>query len=241
MGIIRLGPPWPIILEIKSIFNVTDFIETGTYYGNTAVEAASHFDKVITIENSDIFYKEVIKKHRHLQNIDFLFGDSRTVLKKIIPNLGKTAILWLDGHWCGGKSYGKQDQCPLIDEIQIINSSDQAHFLFIDDARLFMSSPPIPNEIEQWPNITEVINTITAGAHPYYIIIFEDVIIAVPEYAKGFISGYCQKINTIQWKAYSKAQNESRIIKGFRKIIEGIRLIIRSLRANFKNIIGLQG
>ena len=236
MGIIRMGPPWPIVLEITSIFDLTDFIETGTYSGNTALEAALHFNKVVTIENSETYYNEVIDKHGKVHNIEFVFGDSRTVLKKIIPNLDKPAVFWLDGHWCGGESYGKQDQCPLIDEIEIINSSDHAHFLFIDDARLFMSPPPIPNEIKQWPNISEVIYSISAGLHDYYIVIFEDVIVAVPEYSKKFISEYCQKINTIQWKEYGKAQMESRVIKGFRQVMEGTKNIVRALRANVRHI-----
>jgi hypothetical protein len=37
MGIIRVGPPAGLMLQLKDKYNVRDFIETGTYYGGTAV------------------------------------------------------------------------------------------------------------------------------------------------------------------------------------------------------------
>ncbi len=234
MGILRMGPPWSLILELKSKYNLTDFIETGTYHGNTAVEAATHFNKVLTIENSKRIYDDVIRKHGHLQNVDFKFGDSKNVLKTVIPKLIKPAIIWLDGHWCGGETYGQQDQCPLIEEIKIINESCHAHFLFIDDARLFLSPPPLPNAIDQWPNIKELLNTITSGIHNYFITVFEDVLIAAPEYTKKDVSIFCQRFNTIQWREYGKAQNESQFIKGFRQIFNGIRLIFYALGSKLK-------
>lgn len=233
MGIVRMGPPWPLIIKLQQQFNLTHFIETGTYYGDTAIEAALRFSNVFTIENSKLLYEKVSEKYCEVKNADFLFGDSRTVLKEIMPTLDKTAIFWLDGHWCGSDTFGEQDQCPVIDEIRIINNSDNAHFLFIDDARLFMSPPPIPNEIEQWPSITEVINTITDSVHNYYIVIFEDVIIAVPESAKEFVAKYFQEINTQQWKVYNKIQNVPKIHQGLKQIYQGLRIVIHDLGSKF--------
>jgi hypothetical protein len=166
--------------------------------------------------------------------VDFIFGDSRTILKSILPKLDKPAIFWLDGHWCGGETYGFQDQCPLIEEIRIINKSKHAHFLFIDDARLFLSPPPLPNKIDQWPNIKEVMNCMTSGVHNYFITVFDDVLIATPEYTKKDIGEICQRFNTIQWKEYGKANNESQFIKGFRQILDGIKLISYALGSKLK-------
>jgi hypothetical protein len=231
-----MGPPEELILQLKERYKLKNFIETGTYYGNTAIEAASHFGRVITIENSKMLYEKVSEKYSEVKNVNFLYGDSRIVLKEIIPNLEKAAIFWLDGHWCGGDTFGEQDQCPVADEIRIITNSNYEHFLFIDDARLFMSPPPIPNEIEQWPNITKVINMITDSMHNYYIIIFEDVIIAVPEYAKEFVAKYCQEINTQQWKEYNEIQNMPKISQGLKQINQGLRIVIHDLGSKLKNV-----
>jgi len=36
MGIVRMGPPIEIILELKEAYGINNFIETGTYSGDTA-------------------------------------------------------------------------------------------------------------------------------------------------------------------------------------------------------------
>lgn len=196
MGIIRDGPPWSIIKELLKEYKITEFIETGTYYGGTATRAATYFENVITIENSKKIYDSVIVKYSHIRNIKFLYGDSRSQLKKVVQDLSKPALFWLDGHWSGGNTYGEFDECPLIDEISIINASGCSHFLFIDDARLFLSPPPSPHKISHWPNIVEVIYAINDSENDYYIVIFEDVIIAVPFFVKNFIVNYCMQFNT---------------------------------------------
>lgn len=52
MGVIRLGPPTELVLELKKKYNIQCFIEAGTYYGVTALWAAQHFNQVKTIELS---------------------------------------------------------------------------------------------------------------------------------------------------------------------------------------------
>jgi hypothetical protein len=89
------------------------------------------------------------------------------------------------------------DECPLIQEIQAINTSKNDHFLFIDDARLFTSPPPPPHKIDQWPTIDAVIETLNSGKHRYYIVVNEDVIVAVPLHAKELVASHFQKINTL--------------------------------------------
>ena len=153
-------------------------------------------------------YEETVGKHK-TQNINFIFGDSRSILKKIVPKLTDPAVFWLDGHWCGGQSYGENDQCPLIEEINEINKSAIAHFIFIDDARLFASPPPLPNRIGHWPPLDEVIQALQSGKNRYYIVIIEDVIIAVPQCAKETVASYCQEINTKAWEEYGKHLKEA--------------------------------
>ncbi|RCV66060.1 hypothetical protein C5S53_00465 [Methanophagales archaeon] len=221
-----MGPPSEPILQLKERYKLKDFIETGTFHGSTAVWAASHFDNVITIEFSKEIYDQTVAKYGNkIQNINFLFGDSRSVLKTVVPKLTHPAIFWLDSHWSGGQTYGKNDECSLIEELRMINLSKYAHFLFIDDARLFMSPPPMPHLIEQWPSIDEVIDALKSGNHEFYIVLFEDVVIAVPEYAKELVANYCQDINTKAWEEYGKRLNESAIKQGCRLIVQGMKLV----------------
>jgi len=236
MGLVQMGPPRELILQLAERYGLRDFIETGTYHGSTSVWAASHFDNVITIEYSQKIYEETVAKHGKIQNINFIFGDSRSVLKTIVPKLSRPAIFWLDSHWSGGKTYGKNNECPLIEEIRVINMPKCAHFLFIDDARLFTSPPPRPHRIEQWPSIDEVIESLKSGNHKYYIVIVEDVIIAVPECAKDPVASYCQEINTKAWKEYGERLSESAIKQGGRLIVQGLKLMGLGLYAPLKRL-----
>ena len=52
MGLIRMGPPENLMRKLKDKYELRDFIETGTFHGNTAIWATSQFDNVITIEFS---------------------------------------------------------------------------------------------------------------------------------------------------------------------------------------------
>jgi hypothetical protein len=129
-----------------------------------------------------------------------LFGNSKNVLGTILSEYREPAILWLDAHWCSLDSYGENDQCPIIEELNAILATGVDHCILIDDARLFLSPPPLPNIIEQWPSIDEIIKTIQAGRSSYYIVVFEDVIVAVPNQIKVVVAEFLQQQNTKAWQ-----------------------------------------
>ncbi len=226
-----MGPPVDLILELASEFSIKNFVETGTYEGNTAIWAAENFQKVWTIELSDHFYRETFDKYKDRQNIEFIFGDSRTQLEKIVGKSEEPALFWLDAHWSGGATYGDNDQCPLIEELKIISQSQFDNFIFIDDARLFTSPPQPPHRPEQWSDIASIIKAIHADRSDKYIVIIEDVIIAVPNFAKKIVADYCQNVNAELWNEYGRRQNES----DFRK---GIGLVSNSLISKVKKSVG---
>jgi len=209
-----MGPPQELILNLATEFLVKDFIETGTYYGETAVWASKVFERVSTMENSQEIYEITKNKHQGINNIEFLFGDSRALLDKVVGKLAEPAIFWLDAHWSGGLTYGDDDQCPLVEEIKIIDSSSLDHFIFIDDARLFLSSPQPPHNIHQWPTISDLIFALKSTSPNKFIVIIEDVIIAVPEYAKPVVSAYCQSVNARAWEEYAGLKKKSDLQRG---------------------------
>lgn len=205
MGLVTLGPPTDLILKLARQFDIRHFVETGTYYGKTAMWAETVFDHVITIEYSREIYEANLTTYGKVDNVEFLFGDSRTSLKTIVPQLSGPAIFWLDSHWSGGNTYGKDDECPLLDELRAIGESGHSHFILIDDARLFTSPPPLPHAIDQWPSITEVLGALKTGGKEGYTVVVNDVIISVPEFAREFFAGLCQEINTKAWQENSAA------------------------------------
>lgn len=219
MGIIRMGPPEELIMRLTHEFEIPNFVETGTYYGKTAVWASHYFKNVFTIEYSQELYQKVSPQYKNVENLHFIWGDSRTQLSQLIEQLEGSTLFWLDAHWSGGLTYGETDQCPLIEEIEILNRSPYPQFILIDDARLFTSPPQIPHKIEQWPEITEVIEVLKVGDQERYIVLIEDVIIAVPSSAKFLVANYCQETNNKLWQEYGKSNFE----KGLKLIYQGLK------------------
>ena len=208
-----MGPPAELMREIASACAVEIFVETGTYEGYTAAWAAENFRRVLTIELSEHFHRQARERFQSSEktkNIEFIFGDSRTQLARIIEELERPAIFWLDAHWSGGATYGDDDQCPLIEELRVIRRSKFDNFIFIDDARLFTSPPPPPHLPEQWSGIAAIIETLRGEKSDCYIVIVEDVIIAVPPSARKIVERYCQKVNAEIWEDYSRRQLEKK-------------------------------
>lgn len=189
MGVVRMGMPTELVSKLQEAYNVQLFVEAGTYHGNTALWAAEHFKTVITIEASPEIYAQAVATHSQVKNVKFLYGHSKEQLATLVPSMNEPCIFWLDSHWCGGVSYGESDECPLLEELLIINKSEQDHFILIDDARLFLNPPPPPHCPEQWPNINAVLDVLAAhGSRSTSV--FEDIIVSVPQFAKSVVAEY---------------------------------------------------
>lgn len=215
MGIVRMGIPDDFVLALKNHTSVETFIEAGTFHGGTAIWAASHFNQVFTIEFSESIYQQTKPKLATYPNIYPFYGDSRTVLAEIMPQLTAPALFWLDSHWSGGDTYGATDECPLIEELRIICQSNHAHMILIDDARFFLAPPPLPHALEQWPTMAEIIAEIQSSQYRYYIVVLDDVIIAVPWAQHAFVAAYSQMITTQSWKMYGKRRRKAVMLPRF--------------------------
>ena len=201
MGIVQMGPPQEIVLLLQQAFNISHFVETGTFRGGTATWAARHFQNVTTIEGSESVYRDVQPIVAKYSNIESLLGDTREVLPNVISRLDADAIFWLDSHWCGVDSFGSSDQCPLLEELDALRQFAHRAYTLIDDARLFLSPPPLPNEREQWPPIDEVVQALKRIDPHSYVVVFDDVILAVPAQAGEVVAEHIQQCNTERWQA----------------------------------------
>lgn len=241
MGIVRMGPPTDLISLLQKEFGIQSFVETGTYYGRTAEWAASVFNNVLTIEYSKDLFERAKESYKHVSNIQFLYGDSRTVLEQILPDLKEPVLFWLDAHWSGGITYGDVDQCPLLEEIEIINHYFPRSYIFIDDARLFTSPPQPPHIVEQWPDIFSVLSSLNTPEEKRYSVIIEDVIISVPQLARQAVTEYCQHINALAWQDYSEKTKQSNTKKALKLIAEDLKKPFRKLRKKLQNTLQSKG
>lgn len=227
MGIVRMGVPTHLVEFILQRDRIRTFIETGTFQGGTASWASGLFEQVYTIEFSREIYEATAARLSHLSNVQFLFGDSRSELMKVLQHTG-SAIIWLDAHWCSFGSYGESDQCPLLDELEIINESGNDHFILIDDARLFLAPPPRPNSYEYYPDITAIVRSLVQNQRRA-VFVYEDVIIAVPYAEKEIFQHYLQeqtsKDSEIRSEQYRLSQSRALRDRFARTTSLGIELL----------------
>ncbi len=227
MGMIRQGPPEFIILHLLEKYAIPNFVETGTFLGNTTYWASKYFERVFTIEFSEPIYRQAIEKYGDIDNITFLYGHTRAILAEIVPLLDVPSLFWLDAHWSGGQTYGAQDECPVLDEIDIIDQSNVDSFILVDDARLFLEPPPRPHHADQWPDITTIIAKLNQRVNRY-IVISEDVIIAVPGFAKAELIGYFQDLSSQKWQETQRRAKKSVLRAQAERVYRSMRSRLRA-------------
>lgn len=224
------GLPKELVIRIQREFHITEFVETGTYMGGTAKWASAHFQHVRTVEASKYYYDCLMLEHLAYQNVDFVFGDSRLELQKIVPALQGPAIFWLDGHWSGENTYGSDDECPLLEEIQVIAGSPHEHFIFIDDARLFMSPPPRPHARTEWPVLAQVFDALRAEGRNPYVLVFGDVIVSAPRKAEELLGDWYQEAATQQWNEMCQCRQRAKQItqspRGMKQLLAKIGKLV---------------
>src|SRR5205814_6505077 len=129
MSLVRMGVPEELAEVILSNFKPEFFVETGTYKGDTAVWASERFKKVFTVEASEPIFQQTRTRLERISNVECFLGSSVDVLPQILPRLTGPTVFWLDSHYMGEQTYGQVDQCPLLEEIKILNSFTHPQFL----------------------------------------------------------------------------------------------------------------
>lgn len=117
-----------------------NFIETGTYLGETTERVASEFDTVYTIELSEEIYKSTKQRLSRLGNVKFLLGDSSKVVDVLSQVIDAPAVFFLDAHFAGGSTAQGEKEVPLYEELSAIAGRPQPDLIIIDDYRLFGKS-----------------------------------------------------------------------------------------------------
>ena len=175
----RKGPaPHPIKMRIVRSYlkkyGLTSFIETGTYMGDTLDYMSRTGVPCTSIELAENYYSKAKQKFGGRRNISLKLGNSGQVLPKLIRDVNSPVLFWLDGHYSGGKTAGKDEVNPVSAELDaILQHPLKNHVILIDDAMLFTGEGG-------YPLLEDLVSYVSANSE-YSIDIKDDIIRLVPK------------------------------------------------------------
>lgn len=181
--------PQQFAAGLRDRLGLTRAIETGTYRGGGTRRLASIFPSVITVEISEELARAAAESLAEVPGIEVRHGTSRDVLPTIVDPAEPT-LYWLDGHWSGGVTGGKEDECPVLAELEGIAAGHPSDVILIDDARLFLAPPPAPHDPAQWPDVGQLVEALARAKPGHNVLIAHDIVIAVPRRAADLAASF---------------------------------------------------
>ena len=137
-----------------------NWIETGTYLGETSFYLSKYFNHVTTIEPNSDLHKRAKNKYKDIKNIDFIFGASETRFDQVMKNHSGRLNIFLDGHYSGGITSKTDFTTPLLVELDSIIS----HLVRFDEIRLFIDDircmNPEMDDFFDYPSLNKVLDKI---------------------------------------------------------------------------------
>jgi hypothetical protein len=144
----------------RNAFIEGNWIETGTYLGDTTRFLAKTFPNLIVTSLEPDFTLFSFNKSRlsKFHNIKLVNSTSENSLSDLVSNETGTLNFWLDGHFSGDITFKGQIYSPILEELNIIerNISRLKVCVFIDDIRDFTGDEqtgyPSKNKLVDWAN-----------------------------------------------------------------------------------------
>ncbi len=170
-------PPMPnwgkqrVVIDYITKFLPAVFIETGTYKGKMIYAVMPHIKEIYSIELDQTHFENAHKRFIGYPNIHILQGPSEEVLPRVLANIDKPCLFWLDAHWSEGSTAKGKTNTPILQELQCILNYKKAdeHIVLIDDARLFIG-------MDDYPTL-EALEHFVRAIHPNWIFDVKDDII----------------------------------------------------------------
>lgn len=149
-----------ILMAYLHKYGIDQFIETGTYSGDTLAYIAHNKDiQCTSIELSDGYYQQAMGRFKSYPNVELLHGDSGALMPSVISKLTRPALFWLDGHYSGGLTAQGECDTPVSKELKaILTSLCKEHVILIDDARCFDGN-------NDYPHLDDLLKTVREQSH----------------------------------------------------------------------------
>ena len=169
--------PQPIKLKIVCSyikrFSVDQFIETGTYLGDTLNYIAERGIKCVSIELSEELHRNAVNRFNSYKNVTLFQGDSAERLPELLQEIYKPALFWLDGHYSSGVTASAKTHTPISTELEaILRHPIKQHVILIDDAHCF-------NGTNGYPHLDDFLRVIRDEGS-YFAEVSTDIIRLIP-------------------------------------------------------------
>jgi hypothetical protein len=106
-----------------------------------------HVKEIYSIELDDAHFQNAQKRFAGYPNIHILQGQSSKVLPRVLKDIGKPYLFWLDAHWSGGSTAKDKTETPIMQELECILNHKRAEddIILIDDAHCFKGGNDYPS------------------------------------------------------------------------------------------------
>lgn len=126
-----------LVIETGKTTGFKTLIETGTAHGAMVEACIPYFNLIHSIELQPNFFFECRNRFLNEPNVKIYFGDSATILPKLLQEIPNSpAIYWLDAHCSGGDTAGDPNNPPLEAEIAAVLKYRTRGIILIDDQHL---------------------------------------------------------------------------------------------------------
>ena len=149
----RKGKPAPpphivkqkVLKQHAQEYGLKILVETGTYMGDMCEAMKHFFDRIYSIELGYELFENAQKRFKSFNQIEIIHGDSGKELGRLMSNLDRATLFFLDGHYSGGTTAKGGCDTPIFEELSnILRVWSGTHVIIIDDARYFGTDPAYP-------------------------------------------------------------------------------------------------
>lgn len=216
MGAINFSIDEHLAALLAKRLNISVFIETGTFKGDSIAMMRPLFNELHTCELSaelhqaaEFRFKDDVAIHCHLgSSPDLLSGLAKS-------NTGNPLLYWLDAHWCSADhTAGEESQCPLLEELDAIAPLHPDSVVWIDDARYFMAPPPAPLVSKGWPTFQQVLDHLQPLSCGHHLIFANDTILFYPGRITDDIHEYLRE-HGADWLAIAHSARAERELREY--------------------------
>jgi hypothetical protein len=172
---------WETIDHVRKTYQVTAFVESGTFLGDTVNYFKDKFEQVYSIELQRDLHEAAQRRFSASRNISLIYGDSGKMMEEVLCQLSGPALFWLDGHystefWVGDKfirTARGEKNTPIEDELESILTKGVEHVILIDDARFFGIA-------KDYPSLGRIRKVVRRHKPSYGVRLIGDIIAILP-------------------------------------------------------------